>query len=83
MAQRRVLFAWLAVVLAVIVLYTWVPATFFNDGSARIAGMPEMLFWYTVLPFVIPGVMAVLYVYDARSSRRARADQPHTERRSS
>lgn len=64
MAHRRVLLAWLALVVAMIVLYTWVPPTFFNDGAGRIAGMPEMLFWFTLMPFVAPALIGAVYLYD-------------------
>ncbi|MBO0873521.1 MAG: hypothetical protein J2P19_09010 [Pseudonocardia sp.] len=64
MAHRRVLLAWLALVVAMIVLYTWVPPVFFNDGAGRIAGMPEMLFWFTLMPFAAPALIGAVYLYD-------------------
>ncbi|WP_051579661.1 hypothetical protein [Pseudonocardia acaciae] len=64
MAHRRVLLAWLALVVAMIVLYTCVPPVFFNDGAGRIAGMPEMLFWFTLMPFLAPALIGVVYLYD-------------------
>jgi uncharacterized membrane protein SirB2 len=64
--------AWLATNIAVLVLYTVVPPIFLNTGSDRIVGMPEMLFWFTLLPLVIPALMAALYLYDRSVSRPAR-----------
>lgn len=58
--------AWLALVVAMIVLYTFVPPLFFNDGAGRIAGMPEMLFWFTLMPFVAPVLIGAVYLYDRR-----------------
>lgn len=69
MAQRRVLLAWLALVVAITVLYTWVPSTFFNSGTERIAGMPAMLFWFTLLPFLAPALIGGLYLYDRKATR--------------
>ncbi len=66
MAYRRQVLAWLALTVAVIVLYTCVPPLFFNDGRSRIAGMPELLFWFTLLPFVVPVLMGALYLYDSK-----------------
>jgi hypothetical protein len=70
---RKVVTAWLALNIAVILLYTCVPPLFFNNGSGRIAGMPEMLFWFTLLPFLIPGLMAALYLYDRKLTQDLRA----------
>lgn len=64
MAHRRVLLAWLALIVAMIVLYTLVPPIFFNDGAGRVAGMPEMLFWFTLMPFVAPAMIGAVYLYD-------------------
>lgn len=66
---RKAVAAWLATNAAVFVLYTFVPPLFLNSGSDRIAGMPEMLFWFTLLPLVIPGLMGALYLYDQRLTR--------------
>jgi hypothetical protein len=63
---RKLVTAWLALNIAVVVLYTCIPVLFFDNGAGRVAGMPEMLFWFTVLPFVIPGLMAALYLYDRK-----------------
>jgi uncharacterized membrane protein len=68
--SRKVVGAWLVLNVAVLVLYTCVPPLLFNDGAGRIAGMPEMLFWFTVLPILVPAVMAALYVYDSRLMAR-------------
>lgn len=73
---RKTVTAWLSLNIAVIVLYTCVPPLFFNNGSGRIAGMPQMLFWFTVLPFVIPALMAALYLYEKSLSRGARTEGP-------
>ena len=61
--------AWIICLVAVYALYTVVPLVFFNHGDNRIAGMPSMLFWFTLLPWVIPGMMFVLYVIDGRMMR--------------
>jgi uncharacterized membrane protein SirB2 len=71
---RKTVAAWLATNVVVLVLYTLVPTTFLNRGSDRIAGMPEMLFWFTLLPLVVPVLMAALYLYDRRLARRG--EQP-------
>ncbi len=63
---RKTVAAWLATNVVVVVLYTVVPPIFLNSGSDRIAGMPEMLFWFTLLPLLIPALMAALYLYDRR-----------------
>ncbi|HLH58074.1 MAG TPA: hypothetical protein VKV33_02875 [Streptosporangiaceae bacterium] len=76
---RKTVTAWLATNVAVLVLYTVVPPIFLNNGSDRIAGMPEMLFWFTLLPLVIPALMAALYLYDQRltqAPRQAGRDGP-------
>jgi hypothetical protein len=81
MAHRRVLLAWLVMVAAMIVLYTCVPPAFFNDGTGRIAGMPEMLFWFTLMPFVAPALIGAVYLYDGRVLRKiAEAKATKTER---
>jgi uncharacterized membrane protein SirB2 len=69
---RKTVAAWLATNVAVLALYTVVPPIFLNSGSHRIAGMPEMLFWFTLLPLVIPALMAVLYLYDRRVTQAPR-----------
>lgn len=69
MAQRRVLLAWLVLVIVITVVYTWVPSTFFNNGTERIAGMPAMLFWFTLLPFLAPALIGALYLYDRKATR--------------
>jgi hypothetical protein len=74
MAHRRVLLAWLALVVVMIVLYTLVPPLFFNDGTGRIAGMPEMLFWFTLMPFVAPAMIGLVYLYDHRVLVRVAKD---------
>ncbi|WP_160148793.1 hypothetical protein [Amycolatopsis alkalitolerans] len=61
---RFIVGAWLMLVAVVLVLYTVVPSIWFNDGRGVIAGMPAMLFWFTVLPFAVPGVMALFYLWD-------------------
>ncbi|WP_255950197.1 hypothetical protein [Streptomyces odontomachi] len=66
MASRKTVMAWLTLNVVMIVLYTCVPPVFFNDGAGRVAGMPEMLFWFTLMPLVIPALMALLYLYDRR-----------------
>lgn len=66
MAHPKEVTAWLTLTTAVIVLYTCVPPLFFNDGNVRIAGMPELLFWFTLLPFVIPALIGALYLYDSK-----------------
>lgn len=72
---RVVVGAWLLLNAVVLVLYTVVPSIWLRDGTAVIAGMPALLFWFTVLPVVIPGVMALFYLWDrrlmARVGRRA------------
>lgn len=70
---RRTVIAWLALNVVVIVLYTVVPPLFFNDGKSNIAGMPQILFWFTVMPFVVPALIAALYFYDRSIIRRWRA----------
>jgi hypothetical protein len=70
---RKVLVAWLALNAVMLVLYTCVPPLFFNDGAGRIAGMPKMLFWFTVLPFVVPALMGWLYFYDRGLTQRPAA----------
>jgi hypothetical protein len=70
---RKAVTAWLALNVTVIILYTCVPPLFFNSGSSRIAGMPEMLFWFTLLPFLIPALMAALYLYDRKLIQDLRA----------
>jgi hypothetical protein len=69
MAHGKVLRAWVALVVAITVLYTVVPSLFFNDGKGRIAGMPEILFWFTLLPFICPALIGALYLYDAKLTR--------------
>lgn len=64
MAHRGVLLSWLALIIAMIILYTLVPPIFFNDGAGRVAGMPEMLFWFTLMPFVAPAMIGAVYLYD-------------------
>ena len=71
---RKTVAAWLTLNVALLVLYTCVPPVFFN-GTGRIAGMPPMLFWFTVLPFAVPALMAALYLYD-RKLGRAWRQQP-------
>lgn len=86
MAHRRVLLAWLTLVVAMIVLYTCVPPVFFNDGTGRIAGMPEMLFWFTLMPFVAPALIGAVYLYDSRVLRNltaAKTTQTESDRRAS
>jgi hypothetical protein len=73
--------AWLALNITVIVLYTCVPSLFFNNGSGRIAGMPEMLFWFTLLPFLVLGLMAVLYLYDRKLAPGLRSGAPPARRK--
>lgn len=73
---RRVVTAWLVLNVVILVLYTGIPPLLFNDGAGRIAGVPEMLFWFMVLPLVVPGIMAVLYLYDRRTlSEHVRGDR--------
>jgi hypothetical protein len=79
MAHRRVLLAWLALVVAMIVLYTVVPPLFFNDGAGRIAGMPEMLFWFTLMPFVAPALIGGMYLYDRRVLRERAEEATHPD----
>lgn len=66
--------AWIICLIAVYGLYTVVPLIFFNDGGQRIAGMPSMLFWFTLLPWIIPGMMFVLYLVDGRMMRELAED---------
>lgn len=77
---RKTVAAWLSLNIAVIVLYTCIPPLFFNNGSERIAGMPQMLFWFTLLPFVIPALMAALYFYEQSLSRRTRTQATARQR---
>lgn len=67
---RKVVVAWLVLNVVMVVLYTCVPSLFFNDGYDRVAGMPAILFWFTLLPFVIPALIAMLYVYDRNLIRK-------------
>lgn len=73
--RHRATLAWLGVTIGVFVLYTVVPLVWFNDGHARVAGMPAMLFWYTLLPFIVPGILYALYAYDQRLMERIVADE--------
>lgn len=66
--------AWLALIVVMIVLYTLVPPLFFNDGTGRIAGMPEMLFWFTLMPFVAPALIGAVYLYDRRVPHASNQD---------
>lgn len=66
--------AWGICLAVVYVLYTIVPLIFFNDGGQRIAGMPSLLFWFTLLPWIIPGMMLVLYIIDGRMMRELAED---------
>lgn len=65
---RPIFWAWLFLVSLIFVLYVGVPVWFFNSSST-IAGMPPMLFWFVLLPFVVPGLIAALYLYDQRAMR--------------
>lgn len=73
--RRRIVGAWLVVNAIIFLLYTIVPSTLFNDGKATIAGMPEMLFWFTVLPFAVPALLGALYLFDKASMTRLRAEK--------
>jgi uncharacterized membrane protein YbhN (UPF0104 family) len=79
-AQRRVLLAWLALVVVLTLAYTWVPTTFFNSGTERIAGMPAMLFWFTLLPFLAPAAIGALYLYDRRLTRERTSKEQGEQR---
>ncbi|WP_037345301.1 hypothetical protein [Sciscionella sediminilitoris] len=68
----KIVGAWLVLNVVVLVLYTVIPPLLFNDGAGRILGMPEMLFWFTLLPITIPGLMAMLYLVDRRLMRAVR-----------
>ncbi|MGI8695341.1 MAG: hypothetical protein ACR2JQ_01605 [Mycobacteriales bacterium] len=67
---RAAVNAWTITLIVVYGLYTVIPVLFFNDGNRRIAGMPSMLFWFSLLPWLIPGIMYVLYVVDDRLMTR-------------
>ncbi len=77
--SRKVVTAWLVLNVAVVVLYTVVPPLFFNDGHADIAGMPQILFWFTLMPFVIPALIAALYFYDRSITTRLRVARGECE----
>jgi len=71
--SRKIVTAWLVLNVGVVVLYTVVPPLFFNDGRADIAGMPQILFWFTLMPFIIPALIAAMYFYDRSVTTRLRA----------
>jgi hypothetical protein len=66
---RLIVWAWVFLVALILVLYVGAPVWFFNHASPTIAGMPPMLFWFVLLPFVVPGLIAALYFYDKRAMR--------------
>lgn len=67
---RLIVWAWAFLVSLILILYVGAPVWFFNDASFTIAGMPPMLFWFVLLPFVVPGLIAALYFYDQRAMRK-------------
>ncbi|WP_329236042.1 hypothetical protein OG417_30970 [Actinoallomurus sp. NBC_01490] len=67
---RLIVWAWAFLVSLILILYVGAPVWFFNDASSTIAGMPPMLFWFVLLPFVVPGLIAALYFYDQRAMRK-------------
>lgn len=68
---RLIVWAWISLVALLFVLYVGVPVWFFDHaGDSTVAGMPPMLFWFILLPFVAPGLIGALYYYDRRSMRR-------------
>lgn len=66
---RLIVRAWAFLVALIFVLYVGVPVWFFNNSRFTIAGMPPMLFWFVLLPFVAPALIAALYFYDQRAMR--------------
>lgn len=66
---NRIVRAWAGLVALIFVLYVGIPALFLDHASPTIAGMPPMLFWFVMLPFVVPALIAALYFYDQRAMR--------------
>ncbi len=64
--MKRAVSYWILAVVLVFVLYVVVSVLFFNRDGPAILGMPPMLFWFTVVPLVTPGVLGALYLIDRR-----------------
>ncbi|MCL6563967.1 MAG: hypothetical protein K6U87_13265 [Firmicutes bacterium] len=64
--MRAAIWGWLLTVFLVYFLYVGASTLWFNYVSPFILGMPPIVFWFTLVPIVAPGILALLYWYDRR-----------------
>lgn len=58
--------AWLWAVFAVFILYVGISMLFFNHVGPAIFGMPPIIFWFTLVPLMVPLILGMLYFFDKK-----------------
>lgn len=62
--MRQSIRAWLVAVGVVFFLYVGFSMMFFNHVGPAIMGMPPIMFWFSVVPLLVPIVLGILYRFD-------------------